>query len=130
MTINAPIKHTEYLQTSTGPVAKINGKWCSVNGNHQEITDVRHVLNTKDLQRFGLENDGMDDLKMEMIHKDRELRMIDTAISSLRELYAHGLDTGVAYTVLENMMSSESSLIERAQQVREYVAQVRATHNI
>lgn len=130
MNIQSPIKHTEYKQTSTGPIAKIDGKWFSVNGDHQEIIDVRYALNSTELQRLGIENDGMDALKTEMINKDRELRMIDSVLTALRELYVHGLNTGVAYTVLEDMMSSERPLVDRAEQVRNYVAEQRAAYNI
>ena len=129
-TIQSPIKHTDYMQTSTGPVAKIDGKWFSVNGNHQEIIDVRYALNSTELQRLGIENDGLDGLKTDMINKDRELRLIDTAITALRELYVHGLNSGVAYTVLESMMSSEHPLVDRAEQVRNYVTDQRAKYNI
>ena len=130
MTIQSSIKHTDFKQTSTGPIAKIDGKWWSVNGTHQDIVDVRYALNSTELQRLGIKNDGLDDLKTEMINKDRELRMIDTALTALYSLYTHGLNTGVAYTVLEDMMSSERPLVDRAQQVRNYVAAQRATYNI
>ena len=126
----ATIKFSEFKNTSTGPIAKIDGKWWSVNGTHQDIVDVRYALNSRELQREGIKNDGLDDLKTEMVNKDRELRMIDTALTALRELYVHALNTGVAYTVLEDMMSSDQHLVDRAQQVRNYVAAQRATYNI
>jgi hypothetical protein len=50
-------QHTDFKYTNSGPIAKANGIWYSVNGNARGITDVRHALNEKELKEFGVKND-------------------------------------------------------------------------
>ena len=54
---NSHQKATAISSTVEGPVAKIDGKWYSVNGNIQEIVDIRYPLSAQELTRFGLTND-------------------------------------------------------------------------
>jgi hypothetical protein len=42
--------------TNTGPIACINGIWYSVNGNKQEIVDVRFPLTDKERTKYSVTN--------------------------------------------------------------------------
>jgi hypothetical protein len=48
---------SEHAYTPTGFCAKIDGRWFSVNGNPQEILDVRYAISDFELHKFGLKND-------------------------------------------------------------------------
>jgi len=45
---------TDYRMTATGPIAIINGAWCSVNGSNKLISDIRFQLPKYDLANLGL----------------------------------------------------------------------------
>jgi hypothetical protein len=49
--------HTDFRLTREGPIAKHKGVWYSVNGNRDDITDIRYPLNEKELEAYGVEND-------------------------------------------------------------------------
>jgi len=49
--------HSDFLYTSNGPIAKNQGVWYSVNGNRDDITDVRHPLSEVERDLYGVEND-------------------------------------------------------------------------
>jgi len=51
------IQATDFRQTSTGPIAKVNGRWYSVNGTRDDIMDIRYSLSKEDLTKFGVNND-------------------------------------------------------------------------
>jgi len=51
------IQATDFRQTSTGPIAKVNGRWYSVNGTRDDIMDIRYSLSKEDLAKFGVNND-------------------------------------------------------------------------
>lgn len=53
------IKHfndnvTDFKMTSTGCIAKFEGKWYSVNGTRNDIQDVRYCLNEQQLQQLNI----------------------------------------------------------------------------
>lgn len=57
-----PIYNSTQVATSikhspVGPIAKINGVWYSVNGNVNEIIDVRYALSPSELIEFRVRND-------------------------------------------------------------------------
>lgn len=43
--------------TNTGPMAKIDGVWYSVNGSAEKIIEVRYPLSKQELELFDLVND-------------------------------------------------------------------------
>jgi len=54
---NSDKKATKMVSTSTGSIAKIDGKWYSINGNEHEILDMRHALSSKELAIYQVNND-------------------------------------------------------------------------
>lgn len=50
-------QHTYFRVTSTGPIAKADGRWYSVNGRKGDIMDVRHALTAEELATHGVTND-------------------------------------------------------------------------
>lgn len=50
-------QHTDFRSTSTGPIAKADGRWYSVNGRRGDIMDVRHALSPEELTKHGVSND-------------------------------------------------------------------------
>lgn len=49
-------QHTDFKNTSNGPIAKAGGRWYSVNGIKGDITDVRHALTAEELAKYGVTN--------------------------------------------------------------------------
>ena len=49
--------HTEFLYADKGPIAKNKGIWYSVNGDRDDITDIRYPLGPEELKYYKVEND-------------------------------------------------------------------------
>lgn len=50
-------KVTGFTMTSTGPIAKIEGFWYSVNGILGDIIDIRYALTKEELTKYSVSND-------------------------------------------------------------------------
>lgn len=47
---------TEFCSTPSGPIAKAEGVWYSVNGVKGDIMDVRHALTSEELLKYKVSN--------------------------------------------------------------------------
>ena len=51
------VRVTDFRNTPRGPIAKVDGKWFSVNGVKGDIQDVRYDLDDRELVEHGVTND-------------------------------------------------------------------------
>ena len=98
------MKHTDFRSTSTGPIAKINGTWYSVNGTTHDIVDIRYELTQRELSQHGVTNDHP---------ASNELQLLDQAIEALGRLHTFYVEHLVDHQHLNNILMSVHPLIER-----------------